>query len=129
MLWMHELDEIRKRIARRTGERRTAWLQQHRRRYFGWMVTSAVAAILVMAVAMLAKSIFFGVVAVYLWLFAANLWMECGRVTRWLSRPLPQNQKERVIWARIFYDEWARHLCGCAFHIGLLQLRPCLLSR
>jgi ABC-type multidrug transport system permease subunit len=108
MPWMHELDQIRERIARRTDERRTAWLQRERRRYFGWMVTSGVAAILVMAVATLARSIFFGFVAVYLCLFAAKRWMQYRRIARWLSRPMPQNEKERLIWARIFYGELFR---------------------
>jgi len=102
---MDELGEIRERIAQRTEARRTAWLKQQRRRYVGWLVTAAVLAGLVMVVAGLAKSIAFGVAAVYLWLFACNRWMEHRRVKQWLLRPMPMNDSERFICAQIFYDE------------------------
>ncbi len=102
---MGELTEIRERIARRTEERRTEWLHEQQQRYFRWLLTAAASAAVVMVVAILAKSIMFGVVAAYLWLFAYNRWMEYRRTTQWLSRPRPTDEKERLIWARIFYNE------------------------
>jgi hypothetical protein len=105
---MDELAEIREQIARHTDEQRTAWLQQLRSRYSAWMFIAGLSAILVMVAAALARSAFFGVAAVFLCLFAWNRRMECDRVERWLSRATPQNQQERVIWARIFYDEMSR---------------------
>jgi len=102
---MNEVDDIREQVAKHTEERRKAWLQQERARYRKWMLIAATSAALVTVVAVLAKSLLFGVVALYLGLFAWNRWMEYERVRHWLSRPTPQNKQERVIWARIFYDE------------------------
>jgi len=82
---MDELTEIRERIARRTEERRTEWLNQQQQRYFRWMLTAATSAALVMVVAALAISIMFGVVAAYLWLFDSNRWMEYRRTINNLS--------------------------------------------
>ncbi|MGC2322200.1 MAG: hypothetical protein WA463_06180, partial [Terriglobales bacterium] len=104
---MNELDDLREQVARRTEERRTAWLRQQRGRYLRWMFTAGVFALLVTVIAALAVSAAFGIVAGYLWLFAWNRWMEYRRVERWLSRPKPTNHSERVTWARVFYQEWA----------------------
>jgi hypothetical protein len=38
-------------------------------------------------------------------MLASNRWAERGRVEKWLSRPTPGNERGRIIWARIFYDE------------------------
>jgi Flp pilus assembly protein TadB len=102
---MDELDEIRERIAQHTDEQRTVWLHELRSRYSVWMFIAGVFAVLVMVTAVLAKSVLFGVVAAFLCLFAWNRRTERERVERWLSRPTPENQQERIIWARIFYDE------------------------
>jgi ABC-type multidrug transport system permease subunit len=69
------------------------------------MLTSGSFAILTLVVAALAKSVMFVIVALFLWFLAWNRWMEYKRVKGWLSRPVPTNEQERVIWARIFYSE------------------------
>jgi Flp pilus assembly protein TadB len=102
---MDEVSEIRERIARRTEEQRTSWLYQLRRRYSAWMFVAGVFAVLVLVTAMFAKSVLFGVVAAFLFLFACNRQIERQRIDRWLARPTPENQEQRIIWARIFYDE------------------------
>lgn len=102
---MGELDEIRDRIAQRTERRRMTWLQQQRRRYLGWMLTSGLFAIFVVVVATLAKSVTFAVIAVFLLLSAWNRWLEYRCVKRWTSRPAPGDEQERVIWALAFYNE------------------------
>jgi small-conductance mechanosensitive channel len=101
MDWMR----FRERIAQHTEEQRTVWLHQLRSRYSVWMFIAGVFAVLVTVSAVLAKSVLFGVVAAFLCMFAWNRWTERKRVERWMSRQTPQNQQERIVWARIFYDE------------------------
>lgn len=103
--WMNEMADIRERIAQHTEEKRTVWLRQIHRRYSVWMFISGVFAVLVTLAAIVAKSLLFGVVAAFLCMFAWNRWGECRRVENWLSRPTPENEKDRIIWARTFYDE------------------------
>ena|SRR2546426_934948 len=100
---MDELDEIRERIARHTEEQRTVWLHQLRSRYSAWMCISGVFTVLVMFIAIVAKSLLFGVVASFLCMFAWNRRTERKRVERWLSST-PENQQERITWTRIFYE-------------------------
>lgn len=102
--WMNEMADIRERIAQHTEEKRTVWLRQIHRRYSVWMFISGVFAVLVTLAAIVAKSLLFGVVAAFLCMFAWNRWGECRRVENWLSRPTPENEKDRIIWARTFYD-------------------------
>jgi hypothetical protein len=102
---MDELDEIRERIAQHTEEKRIVWLHELRSRHSVWMFIAGVFAVLVMVTAVLAKSVLFGVVAAFLCLFAWNRRMERKRADKWRSRQTPENQRERIIWARIFYDE------------------------
>jgi len=74
-------------------------------RYSAWMFVAGLFGVLVMVTAILARSFLFGVVAAFLFMLACNRQMERNRVNRWLARPTPEGQEERVIWARIVYDE------------------------
>jgi len=100
-----ELGDIRERIAKRANERRVVWLRQLRRRYSAWMLISGAFALLTIVIAALTKSLLFGIAAAFLCLFAWNRHAERKLVERWLSRSIPENQRETVIYAKIFYDE------------------------
>ena len=102
---MEDLEAIRERIARRDEERRTAWLRQHRGRYFRWALASSLFAVAVAVVAVFAKSTTFGGAAMYLVLFAWSRWAEYRRVAKWLSPQGPTDEAEDLVWAHIFYDE------------------------
>jgi hypothetical protein len=102
---MDEVSDLHERIAKRADLQRGAWLHQLRRRYSVLMFVAGAFVVPVTTIAILARSILFGVVGAFLSLFACNRYMERKRVDRWLSRPTFEGQDQRIMWARIFYHE------------------------
>lgn len=68
-----------------------------------WCFVALIAGFLVIGLALVARSIFFGVVAGYLYLFAYNRGMEYRRLRIWLTWPVPVDEALRFRCVRQFY--------------------------
>lgn len=70
----------------------TIWLHNECACYMRWSIIAGMVAVGVTAVAVFAHSIFFAVVAGYLYLLSCNRWMEYRRLRVWLTWAVPKNE-------------------------------------